>query len=551
MDHFGMWGIIPPVLTIALAFITKDVIVSLFLGILSGCIIVAGGNPAAALMRLTDLLAGSLADGWNIRIFLFCGLLGALVGMLSKTGAAQAFGLWMSKKLKNKTASQFATFIFGLIVFIDDYFNSLTVGTVMRPINDQHKVPRAKLAYILDSTAAPVCILAPVSSWVVTVMSIVRNSEGFGKLGMSDFEFFIRAIPYNLYALTTILMILVIIFFKSDFGAMKKSEDLAKTSGLLWNEEVYGVISGDIPEEQTTRAKPLDMLLPILLLIFPRRFVDQCHRRLHNYQYITSSRIDESPRRFYQYRFILCAFLCHYLYLSRYIPLLSCTSPYESKRSKRGCPRRYKIYGSCPYYLDDGMVNRSGHTLIPYRRRFRTGTLSFRTGCKQLFPVMDTSRYRLCVVSGYCICNRHELGYVRYYDSDYYADCRRVNGKRRIGAKYRVQCCLYLYFSRSRRSRFRRPCISDFRHNDFIFHGSCLPAFGARRNTNALRAFCRNVLVSRFYHRRNLYEYSFRMARRFSGIYRWHHSFTEDNGCKSRIGIWLLKYALKKLFFLY
>ena len=267
MDHFGMWGIIPPVLTIALAFITKDVIVSLFLGILSGCIIVAGGNPAAALMRLTDLLAGSLADGWNIRIFLFCGLLGALVGMLSKTGAAQAFGLWMSKKLKNKTASQFATFIFGLIVFIDDYFNSLTVGTVMRPINDQHKVPRAKLAYILDSTAAPVCILAPVSSWVVTVMSIVRNSEGFGKLGMSDFEFFIRAIPYNLYALTTILMILVIIFFKSDFGAMKKSEDLAKTSGLLWNEEVYGVISGDIPEEQTTRAKPLDMLLPILLLI--------------------------------------------------------------------------------------------------------------------------------------------------------------------------------------------------------------------------------------------------------------------------------------------
>ena len=267
MDHFGMWGIIPPVLTIALAFITKDVIVSLFLGILSGCVIVAGGNPAAALMKVTDLLAGSLADGWNIRIFLFCGLLGALVGMLSKTGAAQAFGVWMSKKLKNKTASQFATFIFGLIVFIDDYFNSLTVGTVMRPINDQHKVPRAKLAYILDSTAAPVCILAPVSSWVVTVMSIVRNSDGFGKLGISDFEFFIRAIPYNLYALTTILMILVIIFFKTDFGAMKKSEALAKTTGRLWNEEVYGVISGDVPEEQTTRAKPIDMLLPILLLI--------------------------------------------------------------------------------------------------------------------------------------------------------------------------------------------------------------------------------------------------------------------------------------------
>lgn len=262
-----MWGIIPPVLTIALAFMTKDVIVSLFVGILSGCLIVAGGNPAAALMQLTDLLAGALADGWNIRIFLFCSLLGALVGLLSKTGAAQAFGLWMSKKLKNGRASQCATFSFGLLVFIDDYFNSLTVGTVMRPINDQNKVSRAKLAYILDSTAAPVCILAPVSSWVVTVLSIVRNSEGFAALGMSDFEFFIRAIPYNLYALTTLLMVIAIIAFQSDFGAMKKSEQLAKTSGLLWNEKVYGGISGDLREEQTTRAKPIDMFVPIVLLI--------------------------------------------------------------------------------------------------------------------------------------------------------------------------------------------------------------------------------------------------------------------------------------------
>ena len=267
MEHFGMWGIIPPVLTIALAFITKDVIVSLFLGIVSGCLIVAGGNPATALMNVSDLLAGSLADGWNIRIFLFCGLLGALVGMLSKTGAAQAFGVWMSKKLKSGTASQFATFIFGLIVFIDDYFNSLTVGTVMRPINDKNRVARAKLAYILDSTAAPVCILAPVSSWVVTVMSIVRNAEGFDKLGISDFEFFIRAVPYNLYALTTLLMVLVLIFFKRDFGPMKRSETLAKETGVLWNEKVYGVISGDLRDENVTRAKPADMLVPILLLI--------------------------------------------------------------------------------------------------------------------------------------------------------------------------------------------------------------------------------------------------------------------------------------------
>ncbi|MGP1509924.1 MAG: Na+/H+ antiporter NhaC family protein [Treponema lecithinolyticum] len=267
MEHFGMWGIIPPLLTITLAFVTKDVIVSLFLGILSGCVIAAGGNPALALMNATDLFAASLSDGWNIRIFLFCALLGALVGMLSKTGSAQAFGTWVSKKLKTRTGSQFITFLFGIIVFIDDYFNSLTVGTVMRSINDKNKVSRAKLAYILDSTAAPVCILAPVSSWVVTVMSIVRDAEGFDKLGISDLEFFIRAVPYNLYALTTLLMVACIIFFKRDFGPMRASELSAQKTGVLWNEEKYGVISGDIKEEKTVRAKAIDMLFPIVLLI--------------------------------------------------------------------------------------------------------------------------------------------------------------------------------------------------------------------------------------------------------------------------------------------
>ena len=267
MEHFGMWGIIPPLLTITLAFVTKDVIVSLFLGILSGCVIAAGGNPALALMNATDLFAASLSDGWNIRIFLFCALLGALVGMLSKTGSAQAFGTWVSKKLKTRTGSQFVTFLFGIIVFIDDYFNSLTVGTVMRSINAKNKVSRAKLAYILDSTAAPVCILAPVSSWVVTVMSIVRDAEGFDKLGISDLEFFIRAVPYNLYALTTLLMVACIIFFKRDFGPMRASELSAQKTGVLWNEEKYGVISGDIKEEKTVRAKAVDMLFPIVLLI--------------------------------------------------------------------------------------------------------------------------------------------------------------------------------------------------------------------------------------------------------------------------------------------
>ena len=266
MDHYGLWGIIPPLLTIVLAFVTKDVIVSLFLGILSGALIIAGGNPGTALMNLTDLLAGSLADGWNIRIFLFCALLGGLVGMLTKTGAARAFGHWASSKLKTGTSSQFMTFIFGLLIFIDDYFNSMSVGTVMRPISDKTGVSRAKLAYILDSTAAPVCIIAPISSWVVTVMSIVRDSQGFEQLGMTEFEFFIKAIPYNLYALLALIMVLTIIFLKRDFGPMRQSEELAK-QGILFNAEKYGPASGSVEEEGEDKAKPVDMLFPIIVLI--------------------------------------------------------------------------------------------------------------------------------------------------------------------------------------------------------------------------------------------------------------------------------------------
>lgn len=266
MDHFGIWGIIPPVLTIVLAFVTKDVIVSLFFGIFSGVLIVAGGNPLVALTNFSDILANQLADGWNIRIFSFCALLGGLVGMLAKTGSASSFGVWASAKLKSSRGSQLMTFLFGIIIFIDDYFNSLTVGTIMRPINDKTNVPRAKLAYILDSTAAPVCIIAPVSSWVVTVMSIVRDAEGFDALNMTAFEFFIRSIPYNLYALTALLLVLAIIITKRDFGPMKQCEELA-TKGLLFNEEKYGDVAGNVEGNANPKAKPIDMLFPIIFLI--------------------------------------------------------------------------------------------------------------------------------------------------------------------------------------------------------------------------------------------------------------------------------------------
>lgn len=268
MESFGFLGLIPPFLAIILAFVTKDVIISLFLGIFSGALIVAHGNPFMAVVNLTDILAGNLADGWNIRIVLFCALLGGLVGMMARTGATRSFGAWAAKKIKSPKTTLLMTWICGIIIFIDDYFNSLAVGTVMRPIADKNKVSRAKLSWIIDCTAAPVCILVPISSWVITVMSIVKDSEGFSLFGMSELSFFLKTVPYNIYAILTLIMVIVMIYFGKDFGPMKKSQDLAD-KGILWNSE-YGEAPGEVTmegDEKASRASVWDMLIPIIILI--------------------------------------------------------------------------------------------------------------------------------------------------------------------------------------------------------------------------------------------------------------------------------------------
>lgn len=267
MESYGVWGLVPPVLTITLAFVTKDVVISLFLGIFAGSLIVAGGNPFGAMVHLSDLLADNLNDGWNIRIFLFCALLGGLVGMLSRTGSAQAFGRWAARRLHSGKSSLLMAWVCGLVIFIDDYFNSLAVGTVMRPITDKNKVPRAQLSYILDSTAAPVCILMPISSWVVTVMSIVKGSEGFDQFGISELSFFLRTIPYNIYAILTLVMVLLTTQTSLNFGPMAESIAFARNTGKLYN-EAYGQAPGEVSvDEGSAKARAIDMLLPIIILI--------------------------------------------------------------------------------------------------------------------------------------------------------------------------------------------------------------------------------------------------------------------------------------------
>ena len=266
MEHYGLFGIIPPLLAIILALLTKEVIISLTVGILSGTLILAHGNIFTAITIFTDKVAAMTGDSWNVRILLFCALLGAFVSMLSKTGATKAFGLWASKYLKTKKSVLIFTWFFGLIIFIDDYFNSLSVGTVMRPAFDEKKISRAKLAYILDSTAAPVCILAPISTWVVTVMSYIRDSEGFESLNMSEFIFFIKMIPYSVYPLLALAFVVLISLVFKDFGPMKRSEDDA-ANGKLFNEDLYGACPGNLETISGDSAKWYDMVIAIVVLI--------------------------------------------------------------------------------------------------------------------------------------------------------------------------------------------------------------------------------------------------------------------------------------------
>lgn len=267
MTSYGYLSLLPPLIAIICAFISKDVIVSLCLGVLSGLLIINNYDIFSAVLAFADLLAKLVGDSWNVRILMFCAMLGALVAMLSATGAASAFGQWASTKVRSRRGAGLMSFVFGIFIFIDDYFNSLAVGTIMRPISDKMRVCRAKLAYILDSTAAPVCIIAPISSWVVTVMSALDKTYGFEKLNMTPFEFFIHSIIYNLYAISTLIFVLYIIISGRDFGPMAKAQALATNSGKLFNEHKYGACAAHLSEEKNEHAKPIDMLLPLILLV--------------------------------------------------------------------------------------------------------------------------------------------------------------------------------------------------------------------------------------------------------------------------------------------
>ena len=253
------WSLVPAFVAIILALITKEVYSSLFLGILVGGIFYSGFSFEGTVNHVfQNGFIGVLSDSYNVGILIFLVILGAMVSMMNKAGGSAAFGRWAATHIKSRVGAQLATILLGCLIFIDDYFNCLTVGSVMRPVTDKHKISRAKLAYLIDATAAPICIIAPISSWAAAVTGFVEGADGF--------SLFIRAIPYNFYALLTIVMMVVLVVTKMEYGSMKQHE-LNAFKGDLHSTPEGAVDKFDDEVAGNPKGKVVDLILPVASLI--------------------------------------------------------------------------------------------------------------------------------------------------------------------------------------------------------------------------------------------------------------------------------------------
>ena len=252
------WSLLPPIIAIALALITKEVYSSLFIGILVGGLLYSNFAFEGTILHVfSDGIVASVTDSYNMGILIFLVILGAMVCLMNKAGGSAAFGRWAEQNIKSRVGAQLASILLGCLIFIDDYFNCLTVGSVMRPITDKHNISRAKLAYIIDATAAPICIIAPISSWAAAVAGFAEDGQGF--------NLFLRAIPYNYYALLTIVMMVGLVVMKVDFGTMRTFERNAIENGDLFSgPNPYASAEEDVPED---KGLVLDLVLPVVMLI--------------------------------------------------------------------------------------------------------------------------------------------------------------------------------------------------------------------------------------------------------------------------------------------
>ncbi|MCR4695600.1 MAG: Na+/H+ antiporter NhaC family protein [Pseudobutyrivibrio sp.] len=259
-----IWSLAPALIAILLALITKEVYSSLFIGIVAGGLLYSGFNLAGAMQHVfVDGMIGQLSDAWNVGILVFLVVLGAMVMLMNRAGGSAAFGKWASTHVKTKVGAQVATIVLGMLIFIDDYFNCLTVGSVMRPLTDKEDISREKLAYLIDATAAPVCIIAPISSWAAAVTGFVDGANGL--------SLFIHAIPYNFYALLTLVMMFTLTFMKFDYGTMKQAElkHLAEVAKKKYKEREASLTGAeDQPHPPVSgKGKVIHLVLPIITLI--------------------------------------------------------------------------------------------------------------------------------------------------------------------------------------------------------------------------------------------------------------------------------------------
>ena len=253
-----LWSLLPPIIAIALALITKEVYSSLFIGILVGGLLYSNfAFETTVLHVFNDGIVASVTDSYNMGILIFLVILGTMVCLMNKAGGSAAFGRWAEKNIKSRVGAQLASILLGCLIFIDDYFNCLTVGSVMRPITDKHNISRAKLAYIIDATAAPICIIAPISSWAAAVAGFAEDGQGF--------NLFLRAIPYNYYALLTIVMMVGLVVMKVDFGTMRNFErNAVEKNDLFSGSNPYASAEADVSED---KGRVMDLVLPVVMLI--------------------------------------------------------------------------------------------------------------------------------------------------------------------------------------------------------------------------------------------------------------------------------------------
>ena len=261
------WSLLPPIVAIVLALISKEVYSSLFLGCLVGALLVSNFAPWETLVQLVEGDNGivtTVSDSGNIAIIVFLVILGIMVDLMNKTGGSEAFGRWATKTVHTRAGAQLMTMLLGVLIFIDDYFNCLTVGAVMRPVTESHKISRAKLAYIIDATAAPVCILAPISSWAAAVASYIPDEY---TTTVNGFTLFVQAIPYNFYALLTLVMVFGTALMAKDYGPMYEHEANAAKGDLFTTGDDYAAVQAEVAAETSTKGTVWDLLLPTFCLI--------------------------------------------------------------------------------------------------------------------------------------------------------------------------------------------------------------------------------------------------------------------------------------------